>query len=378
MPKIPRFLQKIFASNYEATPIGQIAKFGSLAAGAALYTSDPATIQSLPAWLNGWSGATVGNKSPTFQDFNAFQYVVTRQLAYLLQAGIPEYDATTTYYIGSFCQVAGVAYVSIADNSTGNAVTNPAYWSMYNNVQRNYIDGLILSTAGSSASLTIGQGQASDSTSTSVINLVSSLIKTTSAWSVGSASGGLDTGAISPSSWYYFYIIKRTDTGVVDVVFSLNSSVPSLPASYTLYRYIGAALTNGSSQWVKFIQNGNEFTWHSPILDFASTGSTSAVLQTLSVPRGRKVKSLMNVQGPSAGPAGNGVYLSDPDSLDLATSGTSAPLMSFYVTADPGTEWAGAQCSCWTDTSGRVRRRHWNTQTLYIATTGWIDSRGQN
>lgn len=128
MPKIPRFLQKIFASNYEATPTGQIAKFGSLAAGAALYTSDPATIQSLPAWLNGWSGATVGSKSPTFQDFNAFQYVVTRQLAYLLQAGIPEYDASTTYYIGSWCQVAGVVYKSVIDNNTGNAVSNPTYW----------------------------------------------------------------------------------------------------------------------------------------------------------------------------------------------------------------------------------------------------------
>ncbi len=145
MPKITRFLQKIFAGNYEASPTGQIAKFGSLAAGGALYTSDPATIQSLPAWLNGWSGATVGSKSPTFQDFNAFQYLVTRQLAYLLQAGIPEYDATTTYYIGSWCQVAGIAYVSVVDNNTGNAVANPTYWTPL----KSYLGYATVATSGS-------------------------------------------------------------------------------------------------------------------------------------------------------------------------------------------------------------------------------------
>ena len=150
MPKIPRFLQKVFASNYAATPTGQIAKFGSLAAGGALHSGDPATIQSLPAWLNGWSSATVGSKSPTLQDFNAYQFVVTQQLAYLLQAGIPEYDATTTYYIGSFCQVAGVIYVSIVDNNTGNAVTNPSYFSTL----KSYLGYATVATTGVYADLT--------------------------------------------------------------------------------------------------------------------------------------------------------------------------------------------------------------------------------
>lgn len=133
MSKIARFFQKVFASNYAASPTGQIAQFGSLAGGTAAYSGDPSTIQALAAWQNGWSAATVGSKSPTFQDFNAFQFVVTQQLAYLLQAGIPEYDASTTYYIGSFCQVAGVVYVSIVDSNTGNAVTNPAYFKLYLN-----------------------------------------------------------------------------------------------------------------------------------------------------------------------------------------------------------------------------------------------------
>lgn len=149
MPKISRFFQKVFASNYAATPTGQIAKFGSLAAGGALYSGDPATIQSLPAWSNGWNSATVGSKSPTFQDFNAFQFVVTQQLAYMLQAGIPEYDASTTYYIGSFCQVAGTVYISIADNNVGNAATNVSFFSTF----RSYLGYATVATTGSYSDL---------------------------------------------------------------------------------------------------------------------------------------------------------------------------------------------------------------------------------
>jgi len=150
MSKITRFFQKVFASNYAASPTGQICQFGSLAGGTAVYSGDPATIQSLPAWLNGWNAATVGSKSPTFQDFNAYQFVVTQQLAYLLQAGIPEYDASTTYYIGSFCQVAGVVYVSILDNNTGNAVSNPSYFSTL----KAYLGYATVATTGAYADLT--------------------------------------------------------------------------------------------------------------------------------------------------------------------------------------------------------------------------------
>jgi hypothetical protein len=119
---------------------------------------------------------------------------------------------------------------------------------------RNFIDGYTLSTAGSSATMSIGAGQASDSTNAAYITLAASIDKTTGSWAVGSTNGGLDTGTIANSTWYHFYAIRRPDTGVVDVIFSLSASSPALPTNYTQYRLIGAAQTNGSAQWIVSLQ----------------------------------------------------------------------------------------------------------------------------
>lgn len=129
MAKITRAFQKIFADGITAT--GNIAEFGSLAEGSPQYSKDPVQIQSRAAWLSGWAAATIGNQSPAFQDFNGYQYLISRQIAYLLQAGIAEWDTTTVYYIGSFCQVAGVVYKSKIDNNQGNAVGENASWGVW-------------------------------------------------------------------------------------------------------------------------------------------------------------------------------------------------------------------------------------------------------
>ncbi|MFN7610988.1 MAG: hypothetical protein ACK5QX_08650, partial [bacterium] len=181
---------------------------------------------------------------------------------------------------------------------------------------RGYIDGLTMSTAGSSTTMTIAPGEATDSTNLVTLELAASISKTTGAWAVGSGNGGLDTGSIANSTWYYFYLIRRPDTGVVDVVFSTNSTSPTLPTNYTQFRYIGAGLTNGSGQWVAFTQVGDEFYWSTPVLDINAAGSTSAQLATLSVPRGRKVKVFANVTSGTQ----MQVYLSDPANADVAPS----------------------------------------------------------
>lgn len=128
MAKITRAFQKIFADGI--TPTGNIAVFGSLAVGSPAYSKDPATIQSLAPWSQGWSAATLGNKSPAFQDFNGYQYLVTRQLASIFQDGIPEWETNTIYFTGNFCSVAGVIYRSKIDNNQGNAVGENASWGI--------------------------------------------------------------------------------------------------------------------------------------------------------------------------------------------------------------------------------------------------------
>lgn len=232
---------------------------------------------------------------------------------------------------------------------------------------RGYIDGCVMSTAGSSTTMTIGAGQATDSTAAASLILASSYNKTTSAWAVGSGNGGLDTGAIATGTWYYFYLIRRPDTGVVDVIFSTSASSPTLPANYTQYRYIGAGLTNGSSQWTKFVQIGNEFWWDSPTLDAggAITSNTSAALQTLITPR-KRCKAIMNIY------LGGGIitYFSDPNTSDLAPSSTAAPLAQVVSSA-------AGQVAIWTNTSAQVRHRESAGSTnMYLSTVGWVDLRG--
>lgn len=126
MPKIPRRTQKQFAGA--VTPSGNIAKFGSLAAGAPAFSNDPAIIQSLAAFEQGWQSATVGNESPALQDRNAIDFLFAYQAAYLLQQGIPEWIESTTYFVDGFVAVDGVIYISKTDNNLNNAVTDTNNW----------------------------------------------------------------------------------------------------------------------------------------------------------------------------------------------------------------------------------------------------------
>jgi hypothetical protein len=126
MAKILRALQKVFGDNLVATD--NISQFGSLKAGSPLFSKDPAVIQALNAYLEGWKSAVVNNNAPALQDENALHYLWSRQLAYLMQAGIAEWDLSTEYHLDSFCQSAGIVYRSIQNTNANHAVTDAAWW----------------------------------------------------------------------------------------------------------------------------------------------------------------------------------------------------------------------------------------------------------
>ena len=130
MPRITRKQQKVFAEN--ATNNGV---FGSLQANDPTTSSDPDTIQGRSAFANGWNDATYSSELlPPLEEFQAIQYVVTRQLAYLLQEGVPEWDSSTTYYKGNIVKVVSGAnytlYESIIDSNTGNLTSDETKWSV--------------------------------------------------------------------------------------------------------------------------------------------------------------------------------------------------------------------------------------------------------
>jgi hypothetical protein len=242
---------------------------------------------------------------------------------------------------------------------------------------RSYLAGLTLSTAGASASFGVAAGVAVNNTNTDSMLLVTALTKTTAAWAVGNA-GALDTGAIAASVWYHVYLIKRTDTGVVDALISLSATAPTLPASYTSFRRIGAMKTNGSSQWVAFIQVGDRFRWSVPVLDLASVSFGSAYTNyTLSVPSGVRVFAHGNA---ACGTGGSAFNIKPTDATDATVSNafTTNPLSVISIQATGASSInAVAQWREMTDTSGQIAISGNTTIGSYLTTAGWEDTRGR-
>ena len=161
MSQIPRKTQLIFAGALTAA--NNVSVFGSPAANypaSPAWQTDLALIQS-PAWLQGIDAALIntagGNSSPFWQDFNAIWLTITQQLAYIFQAGIPEWDPNITYYPPTgFCQgptgtpQAGIIYQanpSAPGANLNQPVTNTNYWTPLSTVLAGSINGQALAKA---------------------------------------------------------------------------------------------------------------------------------------------------------------------------------------------------------------------------------------
>jgi hypothetical protein len=229
-----------------------------------------------------------------------------------------------------------------------------------------FLEGLTLSTAGASATFAVAAGVANDSTNAKLLRLAAAISKTTSAWAVGSTNGGLDASTIENDTWYHAYLIKRLDTGVVDVVFSKNASAPALPTNYTVFRRIGSLLTNGSAQWTAFIQNGDDFEWKVvPAFDYNNNPTAATpFLQALTVPLGIIVKAKI---GMLSNTANGGIYAWNP-----ALGTLVAPGVAQGGAANPRVE-----VQVYTNTSKQVYFQSDDTALMRIETHGWTDARGR-
>lgn len=126
MAKITRQPMKVFGSS---SGFQEVTQFGSTAAGGTVYTTNIATIQALNNYLQGWFDAIINGSYPTIQDMNAIHYLFGYQLTYLMQTGIPEWDSTAIYYIGSKVNDGfGGIYTSLTDTNTNNALTDSTNW----------------------------------------------------------------------------------------------------------------------------------------------------------------------------------------------------------------------------------------------------------
>lgn len=264
--------------------------------------------------------------------------------------------------------------ITVTYDSSGRPVINNSYTNPYI-VPRAYLAGLTLSNAStSSGSMVIAAGMATDSTNTTLMALPSAYTKTTAAWTLGTGVGGLDTGSVSVNTWYHWYEIERVDTGVVDCIFSLSASAPTLPANYTIYRRIGSGFVDTTLHWVNFTQDGDLFELSVPVLETTSaTPGTSAVTLTLAnVPTGVNVRAILN----NGTQATQLVYFSDLATTDAAPSATAAPLGTGGTTGT-GSNFSYNQVTVRTNTSAQVRYRTNNNSQIYVTTVGWLDQRGK-
>lgn len=247
---------------------------------------------------------------------------------------------------------------------------------------RSYLAGLTLANNATDATndIDVAVGAVRDSTNATDIVLASALTKQLDgAWTVGTNQGCRDTGAIANGTWH-IWVIKRSDTSVVDILCSLSASAPTMPTNYDYRRRIGAVVRVAAAI-LPFSQLGDEFLLKTPVADINNTADhTTAVTGTLaSLPTGVQLTAILSglVNDNGTGPQ-TGTYISALDQTDVPASSTAAP----------GIQLRGINAAVYissstfrvrTNASAQIRYRANNAAIdTIIISHGWVDRRGRD
>ena len=158
------------------------------------------------------------------------------------------------------------------------------------NPGRGIIGGLRITNDGTDAAhdLGVAVGFARDYADAVNLSLTGALIKRIDAsWAVGTNNGGLDTGSVGASALYGVYLIRRSDTGVVDVLFSLDTTAAlatgTKPTNYDQWRLIGLCWTNGSSNLSPMLQTGDVFQKLDYVADLNDNTISNETWETVTI-----------------------------------------------------------------------------------------------
>lgn len=128
-------------------------------------------------------------------------------------------------------------------------------------------------------------------------------------------ASGLDTGA-EGNKWYYIWIIAKAD-GTINGLLSASSTAPTLPAGYIFYALV-SAVHNTAGSFVDFTQNGNIYTYDTPItLTSGSSGGTIEAAMAERVP-----EPISDIAFGTTFDAGDSEasYIGNKDTVDVAAS----------------------------------------------------------
>lgn len=267
-------------------------------------------------------------------------------------------------------------------NAANNAwlVRAPLNALRFDDFPRSYLAGLGLANNGSDATndIDIAVGECRDDANGANLILASPLIKRIdTSWVVGTNQGGMDTGSVADDNWYHVWLIRRSDTGVVDVLFSLSVTSPTMPSNYDEKRRIGS-VRRGTATNLGFNQYGNYFAWDDPPLSWDVTDqSTTQIGRTLLTPPGIRLDAIINALVSHA-TTGVQVYLRDPNTNDEAPSNAVAPLATIVAEVGGALQNQGPM-RVRTNAGSEINSRSTQSSTtLKIVTLGWIDHRGRD
>lgn len=96
-------------------------------------------------------------------------------------------------------------------------------------------------------------------------------------------AGGLDTGALAASTYYYIFAIYDKDNDVINVMASLSATAPTMPGTFTYFRVIGLFRTTSTSFLsTGYFQNGRQvyLGYDARVILFAQGPTASTLMYT--------------------------------------------------------------------------------------------------
>jgi hypothetical protein len=244
------------------------------------------------------------------------------------------------------------------------------------NPAKGYLFGLTMSNAADTANdITVAAGECTDEGGTELLVLSAAITKQLdAAWAVGTNAGGINTGAEAISTWYEVHVIKRPDTGVVDVMFTTTGNRATLPANYTLQRRIGWIRNDAASAILQFTQIDDHFTLTTQVNDVAASVTTTAAAVALTAPPNSIARFRAGVESTTSVNANAGIVFSE-----IVEGNVTPAITTGIVSLGQWDLATGASAGHFelrvSATSTIEHDAQVGSGTFDISTYGWIDHR---
>lgn len=250
---------------------------------------------------------------------------------------------------------------------------------------RGHIWGLTLSNAADTANdITVAVGECRDENGNHDMKLATAITKRLdAAWAVGDNAGGLNTGAEAVSTWYEVHLIKRLDTGVVDVMFTTTANRATLPTNYTVQRRIGWIRNDAASAILQFTQVEDYFTWATQVNDVAASATATAAAVALTAPPSSVARFRASLSISNANVGGETIIVFSEIAEGNVTPATGTGISSLIATTevlDAAVSAAGhfdLRVSSTSTIEHDSTIAASSTATFDISTYGFVDTRGR-